>query len=70
MFPVGVKEVSFSLAKGKWGTCLESGGKDAGRSRVEAEAALDSPHRGGLRGALSFVLLRRIWGIDASSYCS
>lgn len=48
MFPVGVKEVSSSLAKGKWGMCLESGGKDAGRSRVEAEAALDSPHRGGL----------------------
>lgn len=37
--------MSSSLEMGKWDTCLESCGKDAGKSRVEAEVALESPHR-------------------------
>ena len=51
MLLVEGKERSSRLEMGKWAAYLESCRKDSGKSRVEAEAAPESPYGRGLGSA-------------------
>lgn len=46
-----IKEASARPGMGKWGAFLERCGQDAGKGRVEAEAALEPPLRRALGSA-------------------